>query len=315
MVHIPGEPELIARLTMPFMLVGFFFVAGVTFNVKNNFISFINTKFKRFVFPVFAFGILNTILAIPCRNFDILERLKGVFLQIPGNWDDMWFVACLFIMELIFYPIERFIKKSWLKIAASMLICCVGIFWTVTISTPLPWHIINAMMFLPFLTAGKILASNGALNYLDKAISCNVLLSFFPILTYCLSVLVVRNWPVDIHLLIFGNPFLYIISAITGLLSVVCISIVLNKPTFKPINRILIFIGTNTLIFYGLQSKAISVFNTIFNKISPLFPQEINVIWVFVLICVIPLMAVASIVINRWFPFMTGDFKSIKHWK
>lgn len=310
MIHIPGEPEVVARFTYPFMLVGFFFVAGVTFSLKRDFGSFLKAKFMRLVFPVFAFGILNTILSISFKDVDLMERLKGVFLQIPGQWDDMWFVACLFVMELIYYPVERYIDRLWIKIMVSLFACCAGIIWIILFDMPLPWHIINAMLFLPFLMAGKILSTTGRLSIYAQKTRDNIMLALIPIVLYCASVLLVRNWPVDMHMLKFGNPFLFTLSAVTGLLSVCSISIVLDKYKFSAVNSILYFIGANTLVFYGLQSKAISLFDAIFNRFSSIFPTDI--IWILVFLSVVPVLAVASVIINRWFPFMTGNFKFIK---
>ncbi len=308
MNHIPGESEFAARFTYPFELVGFFFVAGVTFSLKDCFSSFFIAKFKRLVIPVFAFGILNILLSLPFKDFDVLGRLKGIFLQISGKWDDMWFVACLFVMELMYYPIERFIEKSGIKVTIISLLCGMGILWSVFVDKPLPWHIINALLFLPFLMVGKLLTSTGKILDLEKKIKDNIWQVIIPILLYCISILIFNNWPIDVHLLEFGNPFIFVISAILGLTVVTCISIVLNNQSFKYLNKILIFIGANTLVVYGLQSKAISIFDTIFNKLDYLFPEEINISWVLVLICVLPVLALASIIINRWFPFMIGNF-------
>lgn len=298
---------------LSFRVSRIFFAAGLTFGLKKNFGSFLKAKFKRLVFPVLSFGILNILLSLPFKDVDIIERLKGILFQLPGRWDDMWFVACLFIMEIIYYPTERYIDSLWLKVIVILLLESLGIVWTITTDMPLPWHIVNALLFLPFLMAGKVLASNGMLKQWNRLLNCRSKLVILPMILYGLLVLVSNNWPIDVHLLIFGQPLIFIFSAILGLWCIVSLAMSTGKPVFRNLNSILYFIGANTIIYYGLQSKAISMFNGIFNKLSNQLSTDYNITCFLVLICVLLLLAAATIIINRWMPFMTGNFKFSKY--
>lgn len=309
MNHIPGVPECASRFFYPFELVGFFFIGGVTFSLKKDFWSFLKSKFLRLVFPVLAFGILNLLLSLPFKDVDITERIKGIFFQIPGKWDDMWFVACLFVMQLIYYPIERFLKKIWLKIVITFLGCVMGIVWTININIPLPWHIVNAFLFLPIFHMGKVLTSSGLMTYLGKKLDGKE--KFYIVLIsglYCISVWAVDNWPIDVHILLFGNPIIFVISAVLGLWSIIGISAVIGKSTFCFFKSVLLFIGANTLVYYGLQSKLISIFDTALKILS----LESKCDWLLILILVLSFLWPLTLIINRWLPFMTGNFSHIK---
>lgn len=61
--HIPGS-AIMARMTYPYELVGFFFIGGVTFGLKERFGKFAVSKLKRLVVPVIAFGLINLALAL-----------------------------------------------------------------------------------------------------------------------------------------------------------------------------------------------------------------------------------------------------------
>lgn len=312
MNHIPGESVLAARLTYPFELVGFFFVAGVTFSPKESFRHFMRAKFLRLVVPVFAFGVLNILLSIPFKELDVVDRIKGIFFQIPGQWDDMWFVACLFVMEIMYYPVARFVKGTWQKIAAALLGCGAGILWMSSVDMSLPWHVVNALLFLPFLAVGHVLKMSGQLSSFEQRSGGSSVSVLIPVALYCASVLAVRNWPVDVHLLQFGNALLFAVSAVTGLWSVVAVSVAIGRSGSAFLKQALMFIGANTLVFYGLQSKAISVFDAAFTKFGAILPAAHGQAWIPVLVCVLPVLAMASLAVNRWVPFMTGNFKHSK---
>lgn len=306
MNHIPGESVLAARMTYPFELVGFFFVAGVTFSTKESFRHFIRAKFLRLVVPVFSFGVFNILLSMPFKDIDVVDRIKGIFFQIPGQWDDMWFVACLFVMQIMYYPVARFVKGTRQKIAAALLGCGAGILWMSTVDMPLPWHVVNALLFLPFLAVGHVIKMSGQLSSFEQRSGGAA------VALYCASVLAVRNWPVDVHLLQFGNALLFSVSAVTGLWSVVAVSVAVGRSGAAFLKQALMFIGANTLVFYGLQSKAISVFDAAFTKFGAILPAAHGLAWIPILVCVLPVLAMASVSVNRWVPFMTGNFKHSK---
>lgn len=303
--HIPGLP-LLARLTYPFELVGFFFVGGYTLSLKESFKSYLSAKCQRLVFPVFAFGLFNSVLAIPVKNVDFVERLKGVLLQVPGRYDDMWFVACLFTMELLIYPLLFFLKSAWMRVSCVWLGVVIATVWSVAMDAFLPWHIINALLFLPIMLLGYLLGNCRLAKVWQDKIRIHGKLVFIPIILYLLSVLVFENWPIDIHLLQYGNVLTFVVSSISGLWMVLSVSMWLERFSTSQWAHALQFIGINSLAFYGMQSKVISVLVFMLTMTGIIACQTAFklVVW----IAALAILTGLSYVINHWFPFMVGKF-------
>ncbi len=303
--HIPGMP-LLARLTYPFELIGFFFVGGYTLSLKRNWVNFGNVKFQRLVLPVFAFGFLNSVLALPVKNVDFVERLKGILLQMPGQYDDMWFVACLFTMELLIYPLLIFLKSTWMRVSLVLLGTITAIVCSVTMDILLPWHIINALLFLPIMLLGYLLSNCGLVEVWRNEIWIHAKLVLIPIILYLISVLVFDNWPIDIHLLQYGNVLAFVVSSISGLWMVLSVSMWLEQFGTSKWVRALQFIGINSLAFYGMQSKVISMLVLVLTMTGIIACQTAFklVVW----IAALTILTGLSFIINRWFPFMVGEF-------
>lgn len=316
--HI-SKNDIFNNLFYQWFLVGFFFVAGYTFSIKNSFLQFIIGKFKRLVIPVFLFGILNLILALFSKEFSILERLKGIFLQIPGEFDDMWFVACLFTMQLLFYPIIRWVKVDLLIFSICILYISIGIILKNFFQTGLPWHIVNALLTTIFLEVGYLTKKHNIIGRIKVKLSnkknilyCLLILSF----VYIFLSLILNNYGIDIHVLIYGEMWKFYLLAFLGLSNICILTILLEYFSNNIFCRFLQFIGINSLSYYGLQSKVISCV-TLLVLSAGLTPSSIPTSLFMTFIVSIILLPFAYI-IKEWFPFLLGNthiFKSHKNYK
>lgn len=46
----------------------------------------------------------------------ILNTLLGLLIQRAGQWDDLWFIACFFIVDVIYFSILRVIRSTILRL-------------------------------------------------------------------------------------------------------------------------------------------------------------------------------------------------------
>lgn len=303
--HISLNP-FYGQYTYSWELSGFFFVGGYTFSLYGRFKDFFLKKFKSLVIPVFAFGLLNLLLSCLAKDISIIRRLEGIFLQFPGQNDDMWFVACLFVMELIFYLLVRFVKNDTSRFGFCVLLLCGGWLWKDKVGIPLPWHLVNACMMLVFIECGYLAKKYHAYQRLRDSMNSIVgkILVIGVIGSYILFAHFLNNYPIDIHLLKYGNTLSFYILAAVGTYAIILLCVLLERIRTSMFCRSIGFIGSNSLSYYGMQSKMITIVVLIglhfgFRPTNFIVPPAYTLV---VLIILAPL----SYLINRFMPFMLG---------
>ncbi|MCC8173830.1 MAG: acyltransferase [Odoribacter sp.] len=104
--HTSNRAAIYARLYVPVFLSSFFFALGYTFKSREDFKHYFINKIKSLGIPFICLGLINAFLAIMAEGDSVVDRLKYlIFIRLV--WDDLWFVACLFTMQFIFYVIYK----------------------------------------------------------------------------------------------------------------------------------------------------------------------------------------------------------------
>lgn len=306
--HLDG-PEIYDRILTPFFLCGFFYCGGYTFRSGLKFKSFFVKKIKTLFLPVVLFGIVNMLLSYLWFGTELLPRIFGIFLQIPGKFDDMWFVACLFTMELMFRGITAMTDKiSYINIA-SLILFLAGYAWLAFIDIPLPWHIVNACLMMPFLCAGYFMKSNRSIEKIQKILNNRIhrcIIFFISAIVFILSVCIYDNADVDPHLLRYGYAPSFIASSISGTWFIILISLIIEKIR-NPFTGYITYMGRNTLSIYGLQSKAIT-FIIYIATVCGISCKTIISAPIAALIVSVLLIPIAYL-IRRYTPFMIGKYE------
>lgn len=301
-------PNIYGLLTYPFELVGFFFASGYTLKNNISFKEFIIRKARTLLIPIFVFGIINSTLGILAKqDTTIQERIIGIICQVPGHWDDLWFIACLFTMEVIYFPISRIRFRNSQHICV-LILFIIGCIYTTNCRTRIPWHIENALLLMPYLHIGAELKDNKSFNswiksifYQNKVLIYIAALGIF----YITSVTIFKNYPIDIHVLDYGNALGFATNATLGLCFVISSCIYLEKFKFRPCMAVLSFIGRNTLVFYAFQSKAISTVSIVMSKVGVSTTSAIGAI--ISCLFVVMVLSIVSQVINRFCPWVLGQ--------
>ncbi len=164
-----------------FHVVLFFTISGLTFYTKkyHNYKEFFIKKFKSIMVPYFVFAVLFLIPLYMFGNsaaqdlgrtdidIGVTKSIVGIFY---GNGHDnylrqnsaLWFLPCLFVVENVYYFIEKLKtkKKYLIAMIGSLIIGALDYYF---LPIRLPWGLDIGFVMIFFFTIGKLL-----MNYDDQ---------------------------------------------------------------------------------------------------------------------------------------------------
>lgn len=306
--HFDFYPSNIAKIYAPFMLSGFLFASGYTFHLEENFIIFFIKKLRTLLFPMLWMGLL-TIFSRSIVSFNrhqsINQQLLDFFIQIRGRNDELWFLACLFGSSIIFYLIISFIKDNKWIVLITFFMSLIGIVYTKLGGESLPWHIHMYGSSCFILALGYVYSSEYE-SYTQKLVSKK---NFFIAMIIYLIVIFIdykifNSYGISFNT--YGNSIIMFYLVILSSLSMI-ILFVKNLCDSK----ILQFIGINTLLYYGLHGKILSLLTVIFSKIGIIRDSDVNHFIVALLGLAIACIILwpISYMVNKWLPFLLGKKK------
>lgn len=231
----------------------FFFLSGYVFSKKASFNEFIVKKAKSLILPYFTLGIpmvaFKVLYDFIFNNFSVdatIELIKAFVLQ-KRQWT-LWYIACLFFLNVIFYIITKCIKSNILRGAIVVLSACVGLIYYKVGGLPLPWNIDACFMAIPFFFGGFVLKENSSKidNLLSQTKNKILLFLAFGLINVVFGYLNIRMTGKGLEMFYseYANPLFTYISAFAGIFAVIIFS---KFFTVKPIK----FIGENSLVYYA----------------------------------------------------------------
>ena len=172
-----------------FHMPAFFFIAGVTFGKgsQNTMKQFMVRKIQRLIVPYFVFGVISAVVylvlsgafhgAVSVHSTDSYYGNKaGVAWWVPfvgllhgGGMPGgmgfvanlvLWFLPCLFMVEVAYFLLDRFVKTRGWQLALAVLLFLSAYPWKNVLSQPLPWGLYQLPYYLPFLILGRWLPHN-----------------------------------------------------------------------------------------------------------------------------------------------------------
>lgn len=219
----------------------------------------------------------------------------------------MWFIACLFSAQCIFWAIERIClsidknrtRKYWSMLLVFFLILAIiALFYVKTINVPLPFQFENACINSLFIAFGFLCKFMESKIHISDMIFCMINFVLY-------LILVLNNNSVSVHNAQYGSFIIYTLSAITGIfvLIILCKKMEMNSRLIHII-EIIVFIGQNTLVYYAFQSKAIKVFKIIANYLS--LPQDAYIFPILITILTASVLAIPAFILGHFFPVLVG---------
>ena len=228
--HLEAGGVVPRWLYQPFFLNGFLFASGYVYRTEP-FGVFVRKKVRTLLVPwlVFSVGnlLLSRILTFQSHG-DFWTELGWNLLQIRGRGDGVWFVSALFMGFFPFYGLikwqHRYEKTGMLLIFVTGL-WVLGRLYEARGNPPLPWH----------------------LEYIPQAV-------FFMVLgQLCRGRNLSLWWTAAFGLLLLWGKRPEPVTEIVGTLSLAALCQEL------PDSRFLSAIGQNTLVFFALHGKVLSL--------------------------------------------------------
>ncbi len=259
--------KTITSYTYIFNLPTFIFMSGYLFNFKKyvNFQQFFKTRAKSILIPYIGLSIISIIFYkfyfnMPLYDYTTIGNMAIVFLtgirnQIFYNIP-LWFLPTLFAIEVIFYLIRK-INNKYIEI---ILIIALSSFfvlkWNTLYNPKLFWTIDTGLFYLLFFALGYYIRNEIFKLKLSKTAQ-NILF----VLALTINTLPIYAKNIYEYILTSSTGLAYYmvltLTALVGIYVVIKISQILKR------NRILEFIGRNSLTFFGLHVLIYWVLNKI----------------------------------------------------
>lgn len=311
--HVENRSVGMMSFFAPVFLTAFFFSSGYTFNPKKSFPKFLCGKVYGLLIPWFLLAALN-IVATHLITFNEPIPLKQQFIELllqngtSGN--RLWFIAAIFEIYIIFYWVVKSFKfdKPYFFIGLIMVLLLSSFAFEKFGITDLYWHIQS-------LGAGCFWVGVG---YLARQYDwCNKLFVFLSrrsikiaIVAVYLAVVAGEAYFLDNTYIAFSNfgisLGLYFLTSFLGLVSLLLLS---KWREELPGKFWILFVGRNTLLYFALHGKVLSLLHMVLGKVGFFQPflseSQVIVPGLIVMVCSI-LLVVPVYLIDKYFPVLSG---------
>lgn len=146
----------------------FFFAAGYLFNIAKqcDFFSFLKHRARQLLVPYTTFFVIfYAMWLVVGRRMagpeeQAIDTLTPVWQFVQGMPDvvlgTFWFIAALFTMQLIYYPIKRYLKGWWPFAVA--LVLNLSLFVLPDVPWMRYWNLDKALLYMPIYAFGNCMA-------------------------------------------------------------------------------------------------------------------------------------------------------------
>lgn len=229
--------DLIERIWTPFFMGTFFVITGYCSNFGKSFKSFFFSRIKSLIIPSITFEILLYLL-----NNEKLSLIQLIRIPIHNIClGPAWFLAAMFMGSIIYYCINKFLKKY------HRIIICISLYIIgFILSQYLPqlsrfWSLPHTFMLLLYLEIGVLLKNETRV----MGLKCSIV----SLIVYLLSIISItsNDGKIGICHTIFMTWFSLFPSLLCGISASI---LIFNVSRFIKHSHVLEFIGRNSVIFY-----------------------------------------------------------------
>lgn len=145
----------------------FFFLSGCmdTYDKEDKILHFCIKKVKKLLIPFWLFSALSIIINTILCNTSLTDIKGMLFLIIKGAVRNtffagsLWFLTCLFVVEIIFKIFKQYVHKNWIL----LIICMIMYIFAETLIDPRPiiephwlYNLDSALYYIIFFAIGYI---------------------------------------------------------------------------------------------------------------------------------------------------------------
>ena len=308
-------PPFIGKYIFSFHMPLFFFISGYLFDMGKyaNFRDFLTKKRDSILIPYFVFSFISYVFwaffAIrfeESQGVDILTPFIGIFYSnnkyAPMTHNGvLWFLTCLFIVELMFYLIRKKTVNDHTLLLLLIASSIVGYLGSVYVPFGMPWSTNVAFTGIVFFGLGYLAKNNQGKICLNLLLPHRIL-----IILLCLGINVFfcsMNGQIDMNVNRYHNYFYFYIESMSGIGACIAIS-QLMRPS-----RVLSYLGANTLLIFALHGIVLRIIKGIqlFMFGIPLELCRNSLVWG----CIYTIGALSMLIpvmwtINKYVPFIAG---------
>ena len=157
--HIDGG-SIFTRAFYCFHVPLLFWISGFLFNAEpHKFDLFLIKKIKTIALPCMLYSTIVIILGIFIfRDVRYVQLIPQIIMQIK-SWP-LWYMACLFLLNIIGYFVLKRIHKKSMQILIVLLLAGCGLLYNTFVRVGLPWNMDIAPMAFPFFYFGFLEKDN-----------------------------------------------------------------------------------------------------------------------------------------------------------
>ena len=306
-----------------FHLPLFLFLSGFVFSAgKDGFKRFASQRAFSFLVPYVIFSVISVSIFAVMGSFvqdslasnrvvgSIPQQIKNVILGICDTNAPLWYLPCIFLLQLGAWRIDKWIKKSNVYIVRknrALLVLVLCALWL-----PVNKYLLH-IKFIPYsMQSGIHLFAFFMLGYVFRLSGMERTILGLPTGTklgygglFMLSglVLSILNGKVGYTSNAYGHIELYFLAALCSVVGIVlvCMSIKSCNP--------LEFVGQNTLGIMVMHKFPVVFFQTLCPVVKVYLKQNSVIVGIAVSVICIVMCVVAELVINRFCPLLLGRKK------
>ena len=286
----------------------FFFAAGYLFNIvrQKNFFSFLAHRARQILVPYTTFFIIFYALwlVVGRRMAGPEEQAIGIYEPlwqfIQGTPDvvlgPFWFLAALFTMQVIYYPIRKYLSGVWPLVAALLL--SLSLFVLPDVQWFRWWNLDKAFLYMPIYALGN--CCRPLIEKFDFATAGRSLL-WLLCATLGLGFLIVAPLNIDKDVAYVLAP--EAVMLVLPLYTAVCKWLEQRHGT----SRVAQTVAITGITYLALQNYLIGVIKMVVGKVAGAAVFDDNIllkvaIAVVVMIVLYPL----ALIVERYLPFLLG---------
>lgn len=294
----------------------FFFLSGLFFDPEkySSYGGFVKRRVLQLLVPYFLFNIITYLLWLFAGRFTgedismeipLLEPFWGI---LYGNTNGfflhhnvpMWFLACLFMTEILFYPVIKILDKKYTLLFAGVLVIAAYLTSSKYLMS-LPWGLNIVSVTLLFYACGFMLKK---LAFAKQNLIIEIIL--FILSGTGVYFIASLNGKVEVSEAFYGNYLFFLPGAFAGIVFMISLAKLMERMSSNL--GLFLFTGRNTLIIFALHLTAVSFVKAISFYVLDLpvsIYHETSVCILYSLISLLLLLPVAYF-IQKYLPVLAG---------
>lgn len=257
--HIKESQSYIIQYIYTFHIPLFFVLSGLLCKKNSLYKQLIEKDFRYLIIPYCTYGIFIIIFhSITSHNINLyyyINNLQILLLGEDNKIGPIWFLIALFFTKQMYYLIEILSRRKHSILLLITFISFVPFHLLSCYKINIPFFIDSALCGLPFFLLGTYL--NMYMKSLTKINKRLLIINFILSIIVSTTLFHLNGMP-DLSSCYYGsNIILFYVCAISGCLTIITLSVYLNKYVFRYVT----VTSYGTIVIVGLSGFFLSVLN------------------------------------------------------